>query len=101
MNKEGLILSTRNFDWKKTEDYVDRFSEVMIVSTSERSVILDFGLMDEKGKKAGDKGLHPINPFISHHTRLRVSPEHFVTIVEVCKDLLEKQSMTQSKEKVK
>ena len=82
-------INLRDLDWKKAEDYRDRFSEVMAVVTCERSVFFDFGTIEEEGKKGGGR-LSPKNLHISHHTRIRVSPEHFKEIVKMLADTLKK-----------
>lgn len=74
-----------DLDWKKGEDYRDKFSEVVSVTTGERSVILDFGTIEEDGKEGGEE-LSPKNLHISHHTRIRVSPGHFKGIVKMLAD---------------
>lgn len=81
--KEDKRISAKTLDWKKGSDYRDKFSEVIAVITGERSVILDFGAFEEEGKKAMEEGIRSVNPYIVHHTRIRVSPEHFMVIVDL------------------
>lgn len=71
-----------DLDWKKGEDYRDKFSEIVSVTAGGRSVILDFGTIEEEGKEGGER-LSPKNLHISHHTRIRVSSEHFEDIVKM------------------
>jgi len=88
--KEEKVISGGELDWKKGEDYRDKFSEVMTVILGSRSVILDFGALEEEGKKGGEKGIESIYPYIEHHTRIRVSPEHFEAIVKLLNEQLER-----------
>ena len=88
--KEGKVISAGELDWKKGNDYRDKFSEVMTVILGDRSVILDFGALEEEGKKGGEKGIESVDPYIEHHTRIRVSPEHFEAIVKLLNEQLER-----------
>ena len=88
--KEENIISAGALDWKKGNDYKDKFSEVMTVILGHRSVILDFGALEEEGKKGRENGIESKNPYIEHHTRIRVSPEHFEAIVNLLNEQLEK-----------
>jgi hypothetical protein len=81
--KEEKIISAGTLDWKKGDDYRDKFSEVMVVIRGDRSIILDFGVLEEEGKKGEDGRIESINPYIEHHTRIRVSPEHFEAVIDV------------------
>jgi len=81
--EEDKIISGKTLDWKKGSDYRDKFSEVITVIIGERSVILDFGALEEEGKKALEEGIRSVNPYIDHHTRIRVSPEHFMAIADL------------------
>ena len=88
--KEEKIISAGGLDWKKGEDYRDKFSEIVTVILGGRSVILDFGALEEEGKEGVENGVQSINPYIEHHTRIRVSPEHFEALVELLNEQLEK-----------
>jgi hypothetical protein len=88
--KEEKVVSAGELDWKKGNDYKDNFSEVMTVILGDRSVILDFGALEEEGKKGGENGIESKDPYIEHHTRIRVSPEHFDAIVKLLNEQLEK-----------
>lgn len=88
--KEEKVISAGERDWKKGNDYRDKFSEVVTVILGARSVILDFGALEEEGKKGREKGIESIDPYIEHHTRIRVSPEHFEAIVELLNEQLER-----------
>lgn len=88
--KKGKIISAGELDWKKGVEYRDKFSEVMTVILGDRSVILDFGALEEEGKKGGEKGIQSIDPYIEHHTRIRVSSEHFEAIVKLLNEQLER-----------
>jgi hypothetical protein len=90
--KKGKVISAGELDWKKGDDYRDKFSEVMTVIPGDRSVILDFGALEEEGKKGKEKGIQSINPYIEHHTRIRVSPEHFEAIVKLLNEQLERKN---------
>jgi hypothetical protein len=92
------VISAAKLDWRKGSEYRDKFSEVMSLIGGDRSIIIDFGVLDEEGKKMTKGGLEPINPYIEHHTRIRVSPEHFVAMMRVLNDHLEKR-MKEKKEK--
>lgn len=86
--KEEKVISGGELDWKKGDNYRDKFSEIMTVILGGRSVIFDFGVLEEMGKKGG--GIEPIDPYIEHHTRIRVSPEHFEAIVKLLNEQLER-----------
>lgn len=86
--KEEKVISAGELDWKKGNDYRDKFSEVMTVILGGRSVILDFGALDEVGKKGGKGRIESVSPYIEHHTRIRVSPEHFGAMVDVLNEQL-------------
>ena len=88
--KEERVISAAELDWKKGNDYRDKFSEVTTVIVGGRSVILDFGALEEEGKKGGEMGLESIDPYIEHHTRIRVSTEHFEAIVKLLNEELER-----------
>ncbi|NAT10531.1 hypothetical protein C4E22_03130 [ANME-1 cluster archaeon AG-394-G06] len=88
--KEEKIVSAGKLDWKKGNDYKDKFSEVMTVILGGRSVILDFGALEEEGKKGGENGIESVDPYIEHHTRIRVSLEHFEAIVNLLNEQLER-----------
>jgi len=88
--KEEKVIFAGELDWKKGNDYRDKFSEVVTVILGGRSVILDFGALEEEGKKGGEKGIESIDPYIEHHTRIRVSPEHFEAIGELLYKQLER-----------
>lgn len=91
MAKEGKgedPISTKKLNWKKSADYGDKFSDTVSVMTSRNSVILDFGLFDEEGKEGGEERLISRNPYVLHHTRIRVSPEHFREIVKIMRGLV-------------
>ncbi len=88
--KKEKVISAGELDWKKGNDYRDKFSEVVTVILGGRSVILDFGALEEDGKKGGDERIESINPYIEHHTRIRVSSEHFEAIVKLLNEQLEK-----------
>jgi hypothetical protein len=92
---EGKKISAVMLDWKKGSDYRDKFSEVMTVIESERSILLDFGVLEEEGKKGLEEGIQSVNPYIEHHTRIRVSPEHFKAIVDVLKGQIEELEETE------
>jgi len=61
--KKGKVISAGELDWKKGDDYRDKFSEVTTVIVGGRSVILDFGALEEAGKKGGEKELESIDPY--------------------------------------
>jgi hypothetical protein len=86
--KNERKISVSELDWKKGNDYRDKFSEIMTVILGGRSVILDFGAFEEAGKKRG--GMESIDPYIEHHTRIRVSSEHFEAIVKLLNEQLER-----------
>jgi len=86
--KKEKVISAAELDWKKGNDYRDKFSEVMAVILGGRSVILDFGSLEEEGKKAGEGRVSSVSPYIEHHSRIRVSPEHFKSIVELLNEQL-------------
>ena len=88
--KREKIISVGKLDWKKGNDYRDKFSEVMTVILGGRSVILDFGALEEEGKKGGENEIESVDPYIEHHTRIRVSPEHFEAIVKLLNEQLER-----------
>ena len=88
--KEERVISAAELDWKKGNDYRDKFSEVTTVIVGGRSILLDFGVLEEEGKKGGEKGLESVDPYIEHHTRIRVSPEHFEAIVKLLNEQIEK-----------
>lgn len=88
--KKEKVISAGELDWKKGNDYRDKFSEVMTVILGGRSVILDFGTLEEEGKKGGEKGIESVDPYIEHHTRIRVSAEHFEAIVKLLNEQLER-----------
>ena len=88
--KEERVISAAELDWNKGADYRDRFSEVITVILGDRSVILDFGALEEEGKKGGKQRIESVNPYIEHHTRIRVSPEHFEAIVKLLNEQLER-----------
>ena len=88
--KEERVISAAELDWKKGTDYRDRFSEVITVILGGRSVILDFGALEEEGKKGGKQRIESVSPYIEHHTRIRVSPEHFEAIVKLLNEQLER-----------
>lgn len=87
----GEVKETKlgDLDWKRGEDYRDKFSEIVSVTTGGRSVIFDFGTLEEEGKEGGER-ISSKNPYISHHTRIRVSPEHFKDIVRLMVDMSKK-----------
>jgi hypothetical protein len=87
--KKGKVISAGELDWKKGNDYRDKFSEVMTVLLGGRLIILDFGVLEEDGKKGGKDKIESVSPYIEHHTRIRVSPEHFEAIVELFIEQLE------------
>ena len=88
--KKVTGISAAELDWRKSSDYRDKFSEVMSMIGGDRSIIIDFGALDEEGKEVTEGGLKSINPYIEHHTRIRVSPEHFVAMAKILNDYLEK-----------
>ena len=88
--KKEKVISAAELDWKKGNDYRDKFSEVVTVILGGRSIILDFGALEEEGKKGGEERIGSINPYIEHHTRIRVSPEHFEAIVELLNEQLKR-----------
>ena len=46
MNKvKGKSIEMKNLNWRKNEDYMDRYSEVLSLTTSGRTVIFDFGVL--------------------------------------------------------
>jgi hypothetical protein len=86
--KKEKLISADELDWKKGNDYRDKFSEVMAVMVGDRSIILDFGSLEEEGKKVGEGGISSVSPYIEHHSRIRVSPEHFKLIVKLLNEQL-------------
>ncbi|MGB2842591.1 MAG: hypothetical protein WBC40_08990 [Halobacteriota archaeon] len=86
--KKGKLISAGELDWKKGNDYRDKFSEVISVIHGGRSVILDFGALEEEGKKGVEGRIESVNPYIEHHTRIRISPEHFEALVKVLTEQL-------------
>lgn len=80
-------LSAEDLEWRKTEGYIDRYAEMVTVNASTNSVILDFGSFDHQGRTKEDK---PKDPHIALHTRIRVSPEHFKSIVSLLNRISEK-----------
>ena len=95
--KEERVIYAAELDWKKGADYRDRFSEVTTVILGGRSIILDFGALEEEGKKGGKERIESVRPYIEHHTRIRVSPEHFEAIVKLLNEQLER--MKEEREK--
>lgn len=89
MGEEKRISAT-DLEWRKSSEYRDKFAEVMAVIGGDRSIIIDFGVLSEEGKKAIEGRLDSLNLHIEHHTRIRVSPQHFVAIVDALKKHLEK-----------
>jgi hypothetical protein len=87
--KKEKLISAIELDWRKGPSYRDMFAEVMSVIGGDRSIIIDFGVLEEEGKKGIKGRLESMNPYIEHHTRIRVSPEHFVAMVKVLNDHLE------------
>lgn len=84
-------IPVKNLDWKKGEEYRDFFAEIMTVTGSaKRSVVLDFGTVEESGKKGSEEGIRSENLYIKHHTRIRVSPNHFADIVKLLNETLER-----------
>lgn len=86
MTEEGEPKSVplSELQWEKVEDYADRYAEIVTVNANPRSVILDFGIVDHTGKK-GETSVHP---HVDFHTRLRMSPEHYVSMVKVFVNVL-------------
>jgi len=95
--KEEKVISAGELDWKKGDDYRDKFSEVVTVILGDRSVIFDFGALEEEGKKGGEMGVQSVDPYIEHHTRIRVSPEHFEAIVKLLNEQLERMNEERGK----
>ncbi len=56
--KEEKVISGGELDWKKGDNYRDKFSEIMTVILGGRSVIFDFGVLEEMGKKGGRNRIH-------------------------------------------
>ena len=96
--KKEKVISGAELDWKKGNDYRDKFSEVMAVILGGRSVILDFGSLEEEGKKGGEGKASSVSPYIEHHSRIRVSPEHFESIVELLTEQLGRMKKIQEQE---
>lgn len=82
-------------DWKTGGDYRDMFCEVMMVVSSDRILMLDFGIFDEEGFKRGLEGLEAVSPYIKRHTRIRVTYEHFERIVKLLNDQLKEMKKDQ------
>lgn len=82
--EDSFTLSFSDLDWEKGNEYVDRYVEVIKANASPRTVVLDFGSFDDEGTR--DNKL--VNPRINLHTRIRMSPNHFASMVEVLNRIL-------------
>lgn len=77
-------ISMGTLEWIKSDDFVDRYSELLNINITDRSVILDFGSTDySKRTHEGIDDLH-----VNMHTRIRVSIEHFHAIAKLFDDMI-------------
>lgn len=91
MSESNDKRSLNQLDWIKSEDFSDKFAEVMAVNVGDRSVVLEFGMVDHDGKVDNEyKDVH-----IKLHSRIRVSQEHFETMVMVLSNLLDETKFTE------
>lgn len=92
MAEEKKEFPLKDLEWKKTPNFEEKSSDIMVIITSERFINLDFGSFDYEGREP--KTMIPTEPFISYHTRIRVPYEHFKEIVKVLTDILKREETT-------